>query len=93
MEAAVIMIVIFIWVIAFMLWFLFILGFYLAMFGFVITMLVVWILMLVDCLQREFPKSDDKTMWTLVIVLTGWIGALVYYITIKRPADHIRSIN
>ncbi len=47
-----------------------------------------WIWMLVDCLKRnddEFPTGGDnaKLIWTLVIVLTHFIGALIYLILIK----------
>jgi TctA family transporter len=40
---------------------------------------VFWILMLVDAAQRDFKKEDEKIVWILVIVLAGWIGALVYF--------------
>lgn len=43
-----------------------------------------WIWMLVDCAQRDFPGDNDKLIWILVIVLTGGIGALIYYF-IGRP--------
>lgn len=49
--------------------------------------LVIWILMLVDCVQRDFPKENDKMAWILVIALTNWIGALIYYFVIKRHED------
>jgi hypothetical protein len=51
----------------------------LPMFGF-------WIWMLVDCLTKEVPS--ERLLWTLVIILTGVIGALIYLIVrrSKRPA-------
>ena len=47
-----------------------------------------WIWMLVDCLKRnddEFPTGGNnaKLIWALVIVLTHFIGALIYLIMIK----------
>ncbi len=47
-----------------------------------------WIWMLVDCLKRnndEFPTGGNnaKLIWVLVIVLTHFIGALIYLILIK----------
>jgi len=46
----------------------------------------VWIWMLVDLLQREEkdfgPGTNNKTMWLLIVLLTGWIGSLVYYFMI-----------
>jgi len=43
-----------------------------------------WLWMLIDCCTKEFPGSSDKTMWILVIVLVGAIGALIYLIA-GRP--------
>jgi len=42
-----------------------------------IALLVFWIWMLIDCVQREF-EGNGKIIWILVIVLLGWIGALIY---------------
>ena len=43
-----------------------------------------WIWMLVDCIKNEPSEGNDKLIWILVIVLVGWIGALVYLL-IRRP--------
>jgi len=43
-----------------------------------------WIWMIVDCAQRQFPGENDKLVWILIIVLTSWIGALIYFF-IGRP--------
>jgi hypothetical protein len=45
-----------------------------------ILSLVVWIWALVDCLTKEPSEGNDKVVWALVIVLTGCIGALIYFI-------------
>ena len=45
---------------------------------------ILWIWMLVDAAKRNFPKSDDKVLWILVIVLAGIIGAIIYYFMVKR---------
>lgn len=55
----------------------------LAVFGF-------WIWMLVDCLKHENDKGNDKLIWVLVIVLTNWIGALIYFF-VRRP-DRKREV-
>lgn len=57
--------------------------FVLAVFG-----IIIWILMLIDCVKRDFEKPDDKTIWVLVVVLAGWIGAIIYYFMIKKPNKH-----
>jgi len=43
-----------------------------------------WIWMLVDCLTNESSEGNDKLVWVLVIVLTNWIGALIYCF-VRRP--------
>ena len=43
-----------------------------------------WIWMLVDCLKHESSEGNDKITWTLVIVFTNWIGALIYFF-VRRP--------
>lgn len=40
---------------------------------------VFWIWMLVDCLKYESSVGNEKLVWALVIVLTNWIGALIYF--------------
>jgi hypothetical protein len=61
-----------------------------------IALFIFWILMLVDCIKRDeadFPNStgNTKTIW-LVILLASWLlsafwlGAIVYYFMVKRPA-------
>jgi hypothetical protein len=46
--------------------------------------MVFWIMMIVDVAKRQFPKPDDKTLWVLVVVLAGIVGAIIYYVIIKR---------
>ena len=48
---------------------------------------IFWILMLIDALQRNFAKSEEKIVWVLVIIFTHFIGAIIYYFIIKRPSD------
>ncbi|MBM3498774.1 MAG: PLDc_N domain-containing protein [Armatimonadetes bacterium] len=44
-----------------------------------IALMVLWIVALIDVARREFPGDNDKLMWVLVVVLAGWIGALIYW--------------
>ena len=46
--------------------------------------MVVWIIMLIDCLKRKFPSDNEKIAWVLVLVLTHWIGVILYYFLVKR---------
>ncbi|MCP3685666.1 MAG: hypothetical protein GY861_23705 [bacterium] len=47
--------------------------------------IALWIWMLIDCIQRDFKKSDDKILWVLVIALVQVLGAVIYYFVIKKP--------
>jgi hypothetical protein len=42
-----------------------------------------WLWMLIECATRE-PSGTDKIVWILVILLGGFVGALVYLI-VRRP--------
>lgn len=53
--------------------------------------LILWIMMLIDVSKREFPKSEDRTLWILVVAIAGFVGAAIYYFSIKRPADKLKS--
>ena len=44
---------------------------------------VLWIWMIVDCASNE-PSGSDKVVWIIIVVLTGWIGALIYFV-VRRP--------
>ena len=57
---------------------------WLVFFAAIIGAIVFWILMIVDVVKRKFPKEDDKTLWVLVVVLTGIIGAIIYYFMVKK---------
>jgi hypothetical protein len=45
---------------------------------------VLWIIVLVEVLQKETDENNTKLLWALVVVLTGWIGALIY-LFVRRP--------
>lgn len=57
---------------------------FLAFMVFGVCALAFWIWMLVDCLKNEEPEGNDKIIWVLVIILTNWIGALIYFF-VRRP--------
>jgi len=49
-----------------------------------------WVWMLIDCLTKESDQGNDKLVWALVIVLTGCLGALLYFF-VRRP-ERIRTL-
>jgi hypothetical protein len=70
-----------------------------ALFG--IALLVFWLMMLIDCFQRdesEFPNSsgNSKTIWLIIllaswIISMSWLAAVVYYFMVKRVAPRGKS--
>ncbi|MSS74857.1 hypothetical protein EXS73_01430 [Candidatus Pacearchaeota archaeon] len=44
---------------------------------------IFWIWMIVDCAQRKFKNPSEKVVWLVVVVLLGWLGALVYYLVVR----------
>jgi hypothetical protein len=45
---------------------------------------IFWIWMLVDCATKETSAGNDKIVWVVIIALTHWIGAAIYYF-VRRP--------
>jgi len=43
-----------------------------------------WIWMIVDCATKE-EEGSNKIVWILVVVLLGWLGALIYLFVRKLP--------
>ena len=57
-----------------------------------------WIWMIVDCISRlpcDFrllfttQHKYEKWIWLAIVVLTGWLGTLAYFIVIRQPARKI----
>lgn len=53
------------------------------------ALLVLWILMLIDVIQRDekdfhSESKDQKIIWLLVILLTSYIGACIYYFMVYK---------
>ena len=57
---------------------------WLLFFGFCIVGTILWIWMIVDCATNEPSEGNDKLIWILIIVLTHWVGALIYFLA-RRP--------
>ncbi len=56
----------------------------------VIAAKVLWIWMLIDVLIHETDESNMRLLWTLVIIFTHWLGALIYLL-VRRP-ERIRKL-
>lgn len=53
-------------------------------------MFIFWVWMLIDCATKESSQGNDKVVWIIVIALTNWIGALIYFL-VRRP-QRIREL-
>jgi hypothetical protein len=60
-----------------------------------VVALYFWIVQLVDVTRRQFRDPSSKTVWTVVIVLLGVLGALIYYFAGRKqgalPGQEQRS--
>jgi hypothetical protein len=57
--------------------------FILFMFLLIIGGMVFWIFMLIDCARRPM-RDNDRVVWILVLALTSYLGAIIYYFAVKR---------
>src|SRR3990170_7966192 len=58
-----------------------------------VFLIVFWLWMLIDCLKRQddmfkFGGNNARLIWILIIILTGVIGAVIYYFLIKKTDSH-----
>ena len=58
--------------------------FFLLMASLTIAAFVFWIWMLVDCVMNRGIDLTEKVVWAVIIALTHFIGALIYFIA-ARP--------
>ena len=49
-----------------------------------LALMALWIWSIVYIATNEAPEGNTKLIWVLIVVLTNWIGALIYLI-IRRP--------
>jgi hypothetical protein len=43
-----------------------------------------WVWMLIDCLTNEALEGNERLVWVLVIALTHFVGAVIYFF-VGRP--------
>jgi prolipoprotein diacylglyceryltransferase len=63
---------------------LWILIFPFLMFVFAVWSVVFWIRMLIHVAKHDV---ENKVVWILIIVLTGILGAIIYYFVVKKDFD------
>ena len=49
-----------------------------------LVLIVFWLWMLIDCATKEPSEGNDKVIWILILIFTGWIGGLIYFF-VRRP--------
>lgn len=54
-----------------------------------IGLFVMWIVMIVHAAQHPVP---NKVVWIVIMVLTGWLGSILYYFIVKRPYDRNHEV-
>ena len=47
-------------------------------FGFILAFVGWWMWCLIDAITSDFPHRNDKLIWVLIILLTPFVGAVVY---------------
>lgn len=60
------------------------LGIFLLVFVFGVLGTIFWIWMLIDCAMKESNQGNDKIIWVAIILVTHFLGALIYFI-FRRP--------
>jgi hypothetical protein len=48
-----------------------------------LLMFAFWVWMLIDCATRPL-QQNDKICWLLVVILTHWIGATIYFFVVRQ---------
>lgn len=67
--------------------------FFLVFGVFAVAGLILWIWALVDAIRvpdESMFQSGNRLIWVIVIVLTGFIGAIIYLV-VGRPTDAVRA--
>jgi hypothetical protein len=51
---------------------------------------IFWIVEIIDAIRRDFAEPSEKIIWLVVIVLTHFLGALIYYFA-GKPRGTLRQ--
>jgi predicted metal-binding membrane protein len=49
-----------------------------------VLLLVFWLWALIDAIQNPRLNPNERILWVLVIILTSWIGAVIYLVVARR---------
>jgi Phospholipase_D-nuclease N-terminal len=62
-------------------------------FSFMLAVLsfVFWIWMLIDSVSNQKLIGNEKVIWVLVIALTHWLGALIYFLVARNQPPEVLS--
>jgi glucan phosphoethanolaminetransferase (alkaline phosphatase superfamily) len=53
-----------------------------------LALFIFWIFMIIDVFKRtNWKQPSDKTLWIVIVILLGYLGAIVYYFAVKRALD------
>ena len=56
-----------------------------SLFGLIgLFFLVFWIWMLIDCIRNKRLSDNERVVWTLVIVFTHALGAIIYLLAGRK---------
>lgn len=59
-----------------------------------LVLFVFWIFMIIDVFKRtNWKQPSDKTLWIVIVILLGYLGAIVYYFAVKRALDKGGNVN
>jgi len=59
------------------------------LFAVILVFGVFYLWMLIDAIRRNnYTGKDDKILWIVLFIFTGWLGAILYYFIIKRKLDN-----
>ena len=60
--------------------------FFLCLIPFSLVFFAFWVWMLIDCIRSKALSDGEKIGWTLVIVFTHALGALIYLLAGRKKA-------
>lgn len=62
----------------------FVILFFFVALAVVIFLVIAWIVMLIDCIQRDFKDGSSRVAWILILIFLSVIGLALYYFMVYR---------